>query len=435
MATIPTERSPDSSVAFLRDGYRFVGRRCDRHGTDIFQARLLLEPTICLRGRAAAELFYDTERFVRAGAMPKRAQRTLTGRGGVQGLDGADHADRKAMFMSIMTPTAVRQLAQLFDDEWRARVPSWESGKPVVLLRRGRPDADPRGLRLGRRAARELEVDRRTAEMHAMIEGPAALGPQHWRGLWGRRGANAGSAEVVDRSARRHAPRTAGAARCGWSPSTATPTGGCSPAGSRPSSCSTCCGPRSPSTATSSSPPWPCTTTRPGGTGSAGDEAAECFVQEVRRYYPFFPVASARVRRPFEWQGHHFPTRPPGAARPVRHQPSSAALAGAGAVPPGAVHRLAGRPVRFRAAGRGQHLTGHRCAGEWITIELMKRAVTNLTTTMRYDVPPQDLALVLRRMPALPPSGFLVTNVRRTAERDAAPGTAPPKRRAGLPGR
>src|SRR5699024_9169687 len=30
------------------------------------------------------------------------------------------------------------------------------------------------------------------------------------------------------------------------------------------------------------------------------------FVQEVRRYYPFFPVAVARVREDFLWKGHDF---------------------------------------------------------------------------------------------------------------------------------
>lgn len=44
----------------------------------------------------------------------------------------------------------------------------------------------------------------------------------------------------------------------------------------------------------------------------------------------------------------------------------------------------------------------------------MKRAVANLTTTMRYDVPVQDLTLDLRRMPALPPLGLTITNIRRT---------------------
>lgn len=415
MATIPTERSPDSSVAFLRDGYRFVGRRCDRHGTDIFQARLLLEPTICLRGRAAAELFYDTERFVRAGAMPKRAQRTLTGRGGVQGLDGADHADRKAMFMSIMTPAAVRQLAQLFDDEWRARVPSWESDGPVVLY-------DEVGRMLTRAVCAwagvplaNSEVDRRTAELHAMIEGPAALGPQHWRGLWARRRGERWIGQVVDRQRAGTLPAPDGSALRVFAEHRDA-HGRLLP---RRIAAVELLNVLRPTVAVDrfivfaalalhDHPAWR-------ERVRESDEAAESFVQEVRRYYPFFPVAAARVRRSFDWQGYHFPrgrrvlldlygTNHHRALWPEPERFRPERFTG-----------WRGDPFALVPQGGGEHLTGHRCAGEWITIELMKRAVANLTTTMRYDVPPQDLALSLHRMPALPPSGFLVTNVRRTA--------------------
>jgi fatty-acid peroxygenase len=55
---------------------------------------------------------------------------------------------------------------------------------------------------------------------------------------------------------------------------------------------------------------------------------------------------------------------------------------------------------------------GHRCAGEWITIEAMKQAVTFLNDNLTYDVPPQDLRYNLRRMPTLPKSGFVMENVR-----------------------
>jgi fatty-acid peroxygenase len=34
---------------------------------------------------------------------------------------------------------------------------------------------------------------------------------------------------------------------------------------------------------------------------------AELFVQEVRRFYPFFPAVAARVRRDFEWKDYRFP--------------------------------------------------------------------------------------------------------------------------------
>src|SRR3546814_7986900 len=42
----------------------------------------------------------------------------------------------------------------------------------------------------------------------------------------------------------------------------------------------------------------------------AGDDTSytEMFVQEVRRFYPFFPAVAALVRREFEWRGYHFPS-------------------------------------------------------------------------------------------------------------------------------
>ena len=67
----------------------------------------------------------------------------------------------------------------------------------------------------------------------------------------------------------------------------------------------------------------------------------------------------------------------------------------------------------FIPHGGGEPLTGHRCPGEWITIELMKVAVRQLTTQLVYEVPPQNLTVSLRRMPALPESRFIITRIRR----------------------
>ncbi|MDZ5443761.1 cytochrome P450 [Micromonospora sp. 4G57] len=415
MSSIPVDRSPDSTLAFLREGYRFIGERCDRYGSDIFQTRLLLEPTICLRGRPAVELFYDDERFRRRGAMPIRAQRTLTGVGGVQGLDDAVHRARKAMLMSIMTPAAIRQLGQLFDDEWRARIPIWERSGPVVLydeaarmLTRavcawaGVPLADP-------------DVARWTSELHAMIEAPAAVGPRHWRGLLGRRRAERWTGEVVDRVRAGALPAPEGSALrviVEHRDDRGHPL-------PRRIAAVELLNVLRPTVAVDrfvvfaalalhDHPLW--------RERVRGDEpATETFVQEVRRYYPFFPVAAARVRRPFEWSGHHFPL-----GRRVlldlygtnRHPEL---WPGPEQFRPDRFVGWRGDPFGLVPQGGGDQLTGHRCAGEWITIELMKRAVTNLTTAMSYRVPPQDLAISLRRMPALPPSGFLIDGVRRTA--------------------
>ncbi|PWU59004.1 cytochrome P450 [Micromonospora globispora] len=414
MTAIPVDRSPESTLAFLREGYRFIGDRCDRYGSEIFQTRLLLQRTICLRGRPAAVLFYDNDRFVRQGAMPMRGQRTLTGVTGVQGLDDAAHRQRKAMFMSIMTPSAIRQLGQLFDDEWRAQIPVWERSGPVVLY-------DEVARMLTRAVCAWAGVPlagsdaaRRTTQLHAMIEAPAAIGPRHWWGLLARRRAERWGADLVER------------VRAG---ALSTPDGSALRVIAEHRSDQGHLLPRRiaavellnivrPTVAVDrfvvfaalalhDHPHW--------RDRVRGDEpATEHFVQEVRRYYPFFPVAAARVRRSFDWQGHHFPR-----GRRVlldlygtNHHPEL--WPGPEQFRPDRFAGWHGDPFGLVPQGGGNHFTGHRCAGEWITIELMKRAVTNLTTTMSYQVPPQDLALSLRRMPALPPSGFLIDAVRRT---------------------
>ncbi|WP_406041833.1 cytochrome P450 [Micromonospora sp. NBC_00898] len=415
MSSVPVDRSPESTLAFLREGYRFIGDRCDRYGSDIFQTRLLLEPTICLRGRPAAELFYDNDRFRRRGAMPMRGQRTLTGVGGVQGLDDAAHRARKAMLMSIMTPAGIRQLGQLFDDEWRARIPVWERSGPVVLYDEvagmlTRAVCAWAGVPLA-----DSDVARRTAELHALIEASTAVGPRHWRGRLARRRAEHWIGDVVDRAraGALHAPRgSALRVIAEHRDDRGLPL-------PRRIAAVDLLNVLRPTVAVDrfvvfsalalhDHPQW--------RERVRGDEpATEAFVQEVRRYYPFFSVAAARVRRPFDWAGHHFPQ-----GRRVlldlygtNHHPEL--WPGPEKFRPDRFVGWRGDPFSFIPQGGGDHFTGHRCAGEWLTIELMKRAVTNLTTAMSYRVPPQDLALSLRRLPTLPPSGFLIDGVRRTA--------------------
>jgi fatty-acid peroxygenase len=181
MVEIPRVAGLDDTLALARDGYRFISRRCDRLGTDIFRTRLLLRPTICMRGEHAACLFYDTTRFMRQGAAPGRMRRTLTGTGGVQGLDGPAHRHRKQMLMSIMTPTAIDELARLTDLEWRDSIQRWRHRDPVVLHHETgrllcRTVCSWAGVPLPDR-----DVARRTRDLRALIEGPATVGPRYWR--------------------------------------------------------------------------------------------------------------------------------------------------------------------------------------------------------------------------------------------------------------
>jgi fatty-acid peroxygenase len=136
------------------------------------------------------------------------------------------------------------------------------------------------------------------------------------------------------------------------------------------------------------------------------------FVHEVRRFYPFFPAVTARVRRDFDWRGMRFQAgrralldlygtsrdprtwSAPDEFRPdrfVEHTPAAFEL-----IP----------------QGGGDPFVQHRCAGEALTIELMKTAVRALCCEFDYTVPQQDLAIDFARLPALPKSRFVITDVR-----------------------
>lgn len=76
----PGRPGVDSTLALIADGYESISKRCERYGSDVFETRLLFEPTVCMRGAEAAEVFYDTTRFTRAAAAPARLVKTLFGR-------------------------------------------------------------------------------------------------------------------------------------------------------------------------------------------------------------------------------------------------------------------------------------------------------------------------------------------------------------------
>ncbi len=81
------------------------------------------------------------------------------------------------------------------------------------------------------------------------------------------------------------------------------------------------------------------------------------------------------------------------------------------------------RPERFQGReenkfdfipqGGGDPANGHRCPGEGMTVEVMKTSLAFLANEIEYDVPSQDLSFSLSRMPALPESGFVISDVRR----------------------
>lgn len=413
MPPIPRDPSFDSTLALPLDGYAFIMKRQARLQSDLFETRLLLQKTICMSGAEAARLFYDNERFVRKGAMPRRIQLTLIGRGGVQGLDGDAHRARKRLFMALMTPESIARLLALTAAEWGRALPSWEQRRRVVLFDELQPILCRAACRWAGVPLLEEEVGRRTAEMAAMIDGAGGIGLRHWRARRARRRAEAWARTRIEaiRADRLPAEPESAAARIA---AHRDPRGKLLPSQIAAVELLNIVRPivavaRFITFAALALHEHPVERER-----LARDDAyLEQFVHEVRRYYPFFPFAAARTARAFEWKGYRFPKGRRvlldlyGTNHDPRLWPEPDVFR------PERFAGWKGDPFTLIPQGGGNYYANHRCAGEQITVQLMKLAVRLLVTKIAYNVPRQDLRVRLSRIPTLPSSRFVIEGVRR----------------------
>jgi fatty-acid peroxygenase len=417
LTTIPRDRAFDSTLALLADGYTFISKRCRALRSDVFQTRLMFRKAVCVLGAEAAAMFYHPGRFTRRGAMPPTALMLLQDRGSVQQLDGDDHRGRKALFMAMTTPDGIRPLVDAAAAEWRERIGRWQRAQHVVL------HDEVQGILCRAVCAwagiplTEAEARKRTRELAAMIDGAGSFGPRNWRGLllrmrterWLRRVVRRVRADQLgvpaDSAAQRIAWHREGAGRL-LPPKVAAvellnvlrPTVAVA---------------WYVTFAALALHQFPAYRHRLASAGD--DELVECFVHEVRRVYPFFPLVAGRARHAFTWRSRRFAPGTwvildlYGTNRDARSWTDPDAFR------PERFRGWRGDPFTLIPQGGGSYHRDHRRAGEAITIELMKMAVRMLSRAMHYEVPDQDLRVDLSRIPTLPASRFVIASVKAAA--------------------
>src|SRR5262249_11543739 len=159
------------------EGYGFISNLCERLGTDVFRTRLGLRQAVCMRGAAAAEIFYTGDRFTRVGAMPVTVLKLLQDYGSVQLLDGAPHRQRQRMFLEIASAPEAARLAQFFAREWSRSLERWEGAERIVLFDELRPMLTRAAASWAGIPLDEAEIEARTHELSEMIEGTGSIGP------------------------------------------------------------------------------------------------------------------------------------------------------------------------------------------------------------------------------------------------------------------
>lgn len=408
----------DESLAFKRDPYRFIAKRCRQIASDVYETRLFLRKTTCLTGRAAAQLFYDGTHFARHGAAPEPLQKTLLGVGGVQSLDGAAHQHRKAMFLALMTPGRVRELAELFRQELLAELAQWQSQDQVVLYDALQPVLTRAVCKWSGVPLAPREISRRSKQLTALFDAAGRF-PAHFKSRVDRTRAEDWAAGLIE-NVRLGAIRPPAQTALREIALHRDLEGQLLPAHTAAVELLNVL---RPTVAVSVYIVF-CAHALHQFAAAAdelrtgGQPYMDAFISEVRRFYPFFPAVPARVRQPFRWGGHEFPRgrrvmldlhginhdervwQDPETFHPQRFLQSNGEDAYA-----------------FVPQGGGSHQLQHRCPGEWITVALMRTAIELFTQTIRYNVPPQDLSVDATRLPALPRSRFVICAVQPAAGR------------------
>lgn len=203
MHSLPGNRTLDETLALRREGYRFFINRFERYKSDLFTSRLLLKPALCARGPEAVALFYRSNKLTRVGALPPTALRLLQDKRSALQLDDQAHEKRKAMFMTMMDEPSIDRLCALFVGCWQVEVRQWQQRSQVNLMEDVPPILTRAVCRWAGVPLRNEELSRRTAELTAMVEQAAAIGPAHWQAQYLRHRAERWARRVVQ-GARRH---------------------------------------------------------------------------------------------------------------------------------------------------------------------------------------------------------------------------------------
>lgn len=395
----------DRSVPALLRGYRFLPALRARHHAATLETRLLGRRVLCVSGAEGARLFYDERLVRRRDAVPKPLANTLFGRGAVHGLDGAEHQQRKAMFLSVLDDASSVDLAQRTAPRWQDAF-GRRDGHPVSVF-------DVAVEVLGAAACEwagipaERVPDGMPRVLARIVDGFGSVGLRHVRGRLARVRADRWATAMI---------RDARAGRLGLPEDrplavVAAHTGAEGDVLAEHTAAVELLNLIRPTVAVA----WLLDYAALMLQGhprllpdlrTADDRRLEAFSLEVRRCCPFVPALAARADVDFDWHGIHVPAGrliildvygtdqdpqrypEPGHFDPDRflHRPPDAF----GYLPQG-----------------GGASTGHRCPGERIAIEAIKTFVRVLGST-EYTVLPQDLRLRLSRMPARVPEGVVL---------------------------
>jgi len=399
----------------LDEGYLLFSTLREEANAPVVKARLLNKEVIAVYGQEAAKKFYDPNNFKREGAMPKLVLKTLFGEEGVQTMDGQSHEHRKTIFMNLMTPKRMEDYHQIVDknlseklDQQHGEFDLFDLSKDVLF----RSICEWAGIDLSKIPKEEVEqlADYQISMISSAVTNPAT----HIKGVENRKKSEKWAQSLIE-DARIHPVANKEEVALYAFANATDEQGELLPINVAAVELLNVIRPTVALTV------WIALMghalfSRPDiyqRLRAEFTQLQDSFIQEMRRYYPFFPMLPAFATKDVEIDGYMIPKDSwvvldlYGTNHDERSIESPEVFR---------ISRYLGKEKHISydeeyemiAQGGGKFEAMHRCAGEWITLHTLRVFSDQLVNKYEFSVPDQDWSIPMNQFPTFPNSKALV---------------------------
>lgn len=395
----------------LDEGYLLLSELRKEADAPVVKARLLNKEVIAVYGKEAARAFYDPANFKRKGAMPKLVLKTLFGEEGVQTLDDEEHNQRKKVFMDLMTPKRMEDYHRIVDrtltekmEHLQGELELFDVAKDVLF----RSICEWSGIDLTKMNEREIN---QLAEYQISMISSAVTNPTtHIKGIENRKKSEKWAQSLIEEARINPVAGKENVALYAFANAKDT-QGNLLPIDVAAVELLNIIRPTVALTV------WIALMghalfSRPDiyqRLHTEFDELQDSFIQEMRRYYPFFPMVPAFAKKDVTIDGYLIPEDSwvvldlYGTNHDERSIETPEVFR---------ISRYVGKEKHISydeeyemiAQGGGKFEAMHRCAGEWITLHALRVFSDQLVNKYKFSVPEQDWTIPMNQFPTYPNS-------------------------------
>ncbi|HLQ74417.1 MAG TPA: cytochrome P450 [Alloiococcus sp.] len=402
-------------VKDLKPSYTLLQEARDEVDAPVVKVKALTKEVIAIYGKKAAETFYNPKNFKREGAMPDVVLNTLFGQGGVQTLDGEEHHHRKNIFMDLMTPERIDVYHDILDEKMTAAFEAEQGTFDLFSLsRRVLFEAVTEWAGINLDDLSEKEIDDLSKYQISMISTSFTSPGEHIKGISDRKKSEKWAQRLIKEARENPVPGKEDVALYAFAEATDL-EGELLPVEVaavellniiRPTLALTVWAALMGHALFSQDDIY-------NELKDDFDRLQDSFIQELRRYYPFFPMLPAISLRDVEVDGYTIPEDSwvvldiYGTNHDSRHIENPETFK---------VDRYVenAKDISYEeeyemiAQGGGDFRSMHRCAGEWITLHTLRVLSDHLVNKFDFTIPEQDFEIALDHFPTYPQDGVLL---------------------------